>query len=71
MAELENESRDPEDEFAVPIGVGMTLMPEGAGVKFDEGSAREIRELLDRFDEMRTSAYVESRSVHLGRGRTN
>ena len=66
MDEYQEDDSSPEDEFALPIGTGMDKMPRGAGVKFSGERAEQIRRLLDKFDEMRTRAYVESRSVHLG-----
>lgn len=60
-----------EDEFAIPIGTNMEALLSDVDVEFDEETAADLRRRLDDFDEMRTRAYVESRSVHLGgpRGR--
>jgi hypothetical protein len=56
----------PEDDFAVPLGTHMELMPGEAEFDFDAATSEDLRRRLDEFDEMRTRAYVESRSVHLG-----
>lgn len=59
-------SERPEDEFAIPVGTHMEPLLSDVEMEFDEGDASELRQRLDEFDEMRTRAYVESRSVHLG-----
>lgn len=56
----------PEDDFAIPVGTHMEPMLSEVDVEFDQATAAELRRRLDEFDEMRTRAYVESRSVHLG-----
>jgi hypothetical protein len=71
MNEESGEQTPPEDDIAVPIGSHMEPMPSEAEFEFDAATAENLRRRLDEFDEMRTRAYVESRSVHLGvpRGR--
>jgi hypothetical protein len=59
-------SAETANEFAVPIGMHMEPLLSDADVELDEETATELRQRLDQFDEMRTRAYVESRSVHLG-----
>jgi len=63
-----DEQKLPEDDFAIPIGTHMELMPGEAEAEFefDPATSEDLRRRLDEFDEMRTRAYVESRSVHLG-----
>ena len=58
--------RAPEDDFAVPIDTHMEPLLSDVDVEFDDETASQLRRRLDEFDEMRTKAYVESRSVHLG-----